>query len=160
MKRQSGERVTEHVKDRFPSIFRTWGVDAKRWPGGITEFAHQAGRNPVVMMHRINRNNRDHVPTLEDLLVTLETMQPEGLVNALALLAGRVTVQLPDVPREPREVLSSFLALAQRAGEVTSRGAVAIADLHLSAVERAELAPLVDELMTVAVEFAAVLRGG
>lgn len=160
MKRQSDVRVTEHVKDRFPAVFLAWGSAAKRYPGGITEFAHQAGRNPVLMMHRLNCNNADHVPTLEDLLLSLETMQPEGLLNALALLAGRVTVPLPDAPRAPREVVQAFLELAKRAGDATALAADALGDGRLDADERARLGPLLDSLMQAAVEFQAVVRGG
>ncbi len=155
-----GSEIREHVKTHFRAFFSALHSGAKRWPGGITELAHMTGRSPVVLADKLNPNQMDKVPTLEEALVALELVQPVAALNALALLAGRVTVPVPESGKSPREVVSTFLALARRAGEATGLGADAVADGWISPEERATLAPMLDELLAATVEFQAVVKGG
>lgn len=150
----------DHVKTRYRPVFVAWHGAARRHPGGVTELAHQAGRSPIVLANRINPNCYDHVPTVEDLLFCIESMQAVDVVAAIALLVQRVTVPLPDVPRAPREVVRAFMELAKRAGDATALAADALGDGRLDADERERLAPLLDALLQATVEFAAVVRGG
>lgn len=161
----SGENIPrftpgrEHVKAHFRAFFVALHSAAKRWPGGITELAHITGRNPVVLADKLNANQLDKVPTLEEALLVLELVQPPAALNALALLANRVTVPVPESGRCPAEVVGSFLALVEQISRVTGRAAEAVADGRVDAAERAELAPLLDALLAQTVEFSAVVRG-
>lgn len=154
------EEVREHPKERFRPFFVALHGAAKRWPGGITELAHHTGRNPKMLADRLNPNLLDKMPSAEELLLTLELVQSSSALNALALLAGRVTVPVQVSDRAPREVVSCFLSLVERISAVMGRAAPAVSDGRVDASERAELLPLLDELLASAVEFQAVVRGG
>lgn len=149
----------EHVKTHFRGFFVALHSAAKRWPGGIADLAHITGRNPVVLADKLNPNLMDKAPTLEEALLMLELVQPTAALNALALLAHRVTVPVPESGRCPSEVVGSFLALVEQIGHVTGRAAEAVADGWVDAEERSELAPLLDALLAATVEFSAVVRG-
>lgn len=159
-RRMVAEEVREHPKERYRPFFVALHGAAKRWPGGITELAHHLGRNPKVLADRLNPNLLDKMPHLEEVLLALELVRSPGALNALSLLAGRITVPVQVSDRAPREVVSSFLSLVERTSVLAGRAAVAVADGRVDADERAELLPLIDELLAGAVEFQAVVRGG
>lgn len=160
IKRMVAEEVREHPKERYRPFFVALHGAAKRWPGGITELAHITGRNPKMLADRLNPNLLDKMPSAEELLLALELVRSAAALNALALLADRVTVPVQVSDRGPGEVVRSFLSLVRRASNVTGRAASAVEDGRVDADERAELLPLLDELVASAVEFQAVVRGG
>lgn len=163
--RENGVMVTadelrEHPKERYRPFFVALHGSAKRWPGGITELAQIIGRNPRVLADKLNPNLLDKVPQLEEVLFTLEMVQSPAALNALCLIAGRISVPVQVSDRAPREVVSSFLALVERTSALVGRAADAVADGRVDADERAEILPLIDELLTHAVAFQSVIKGG
>lgn len=147
------------MKARYRHVLVPLQADAKRYHGGIHGLAAATERNGAVLCHKLCPDDASAAPTLEDFLSDVETLQSVGAVNALALLVGRTTVPVVLTHRAPRDVVRAFLELARRAGEATAAAADAVADEVLSAHERAELEPLLDDLIASAVEFRAMVRG-
>lgn len=157
---KSGLTGVERLKTRYRHVLTALQGDAKRYHGGIHGLASATERNGAVLCHKLCPNDASAAPTLEDFLTDVETLQSVATVNALALLVGRTTVPVAPTHRAPRDVMRAFLGLVQQAGEATAAGADAVADGVLSADERAGLEPLLDELISAAVEFRALVRGG
>lgn len=147
------------MKARYRHVLVPLQGDAKRYHGGIHGLAAATERNGAVLCHKLCPDDASAAPTLEDFLTDVETLQSVATVNALALLVGRTTVPVVLTHRAPRDVLRAFLELAARAGQATAAAADAVADEVLSAHERAELEPLLDDLIASAVEFRAMVRG-
>lgn len=153
-------RDAEHPKDRFRSVFVALHGDAKRHPGGVTAMAQEMGVNPQVLADKLNPNIGEKVPTVRELLEVFERSGSVATGNALALLIDRTTVPVGDAHASPREVVQAFMGLTRRASDALAHGAEALENGRLDADERAELEPLVDELVSAAVAFRAFLRSG
>lgn len=162
MTRERGPVLTdaEHPKVKFRAVFVALHGDAKRYPGGITALAHELGMLPAVLADKLSPNIYDKVPKANELLEVFERTRSVATGNALALLIDRTTVPVGDAHASPREVVQAFMGLTRRASDALAHGAEALEDGRLDADERAELEPLVDELVSAAVAFRAFLRGG
>ena len=162
MSREKAAMLTqaEHPKTRFRAVFVSLHGDAKRYPGGVTALAHELGMNPAVLADKLSPNIFDKVPTVRELLEVFERTHSVPTANALALLLDRTTVPVAVAHQAPRDVAMSFLSLVKQAGAATSMGADALVDGALDADERAALGPLLDDLISAAVSFRALVRGG
>ena len=151
---------TEHPKARFRAVFVSLHGDAKRYPGGVTALAHELGMIPAVLADKLSPNIFDKVPTVRELLEVFERTHSVPTANALALLLDRTTVPVAVAHQAPRDVAVSFLGLVKQAGAATAMGADALVDGALDADERAAMGSLLDDLISAAVSFRALVRSG
>ena len=157
MKRDNRQRP--HVKERYRSVFLALSSEAKAFPGGIAEIARSVGRNPIVLANALNPNQLDAAPTAEGLLEAIEAIGATRTVNAIAGLAGQVSVDVGAATQSPREVTAAFMHLIKDAGRVNERAAEALEDGRLDADERRDVGELLDHLIAAAVEMRALVRG-
>ena len=115
---------------------------------------------PAVLADKLSPNIFDKVPTVRELLEVFERTHSVPTANALALLLDRTTVPVAVAHQAPRDVAVSFLGLVKQAGAATAMGADALVDGALDADERAALGPFLDDLISAAVSFRALVRGG
>lgn len=144
------------VKDRYRPFFVALRAAADRHPGGITALAQVQGRNAQVMANSLNPNYDQATPSADMLLATVELLQPIEAINYLAMMCGRTTVPV-GVGCSPREAMMAFLQLSEAVGQATQEASSDLQDGRLDPDERARLLPLLDQLITAAVEFRAVV---
>lgn len=160
MKRECGSMATKpHVKERYRSVFTALSSEAKSYPGGISELARITGRNPTVLANALNPNQLDAAPTAEGLLEVVEAIGAKRTVNAIACLAGQVSVDVGSSLQSPREVTAAFMHLVKDTAKATEHLAEALEDGRLDADERQSGGALLDELIAAAVEMRALVRG-
>lgn len=147
----------EHVKARFRPFFVAVRAAADRYQGGITALAQIQGRNAQVMANSLNPNYADATPSADMLLSTFELLQPVEAVNYLALMCGRTTVPI-GTACSPQEAMQAFLQLSGAVADATKEASTDLQDGRLDPDERARLLPLLDQLITAAVEFRAVVQ--
>ena len=147
-----------HPKARNRSLFVALQADAKRYPGGISALAHEMGMDPRVLADKINPNCFDKVLKVGELLELIERLESVRAVNVIASYVDRTTVSVPAVT-SPAEVMRAFMALTRRASDAMATGAKALEDERLDAGERAELLPLLDDLINAAVAFRTFAQG-
>lgn len=150
----------EHVKRRFPSVFRALQADARDYHGGIHALADQLGRAYGGMKNALCPTNYDAEPTAELILDVIESGGGARTVTAIARLGCMTALPVFDITSgEPADVCNAFLDVARRAGAVSTKTVEALADDRLTNTERDEIANMLDDLIGAAVQMRALTRG-
>lgn len=153
-------RQRQHVKQRFPAIFRSLQADARDYHGGLPALADQLGRAYGGMKNALCPTNCDSEPTAELIFDVIEATGGHRTVTAIARLGGMTALPLCEMSHgEPADVCAAFLDVARRAGAVSARTVEALADNRLTSAERDEVANLLDDLIGAAVQMRALVRG-
>lgn len=158
MKRSATRRP--HVKERWPSIFRSLQADARDYPGGLPALAEQLGRAYGSLRNAVGPTNHDSEPTLELYHEILEATGGPRCIPATARLGDQTA--LPLVAHEEgscAETVAQFLEFVGRAGAVQAGVVEAVADGRLCSAERTELADLLDDLLRATLSLRAIVRG-
>lgn len=152
--------INLHVKSRFPAVFRALQADARDYPGGLPAVAEQLGRNYGSLRNAISPTNPNNEPTAELIFELIEACGAHRTVTAIARLGDMTAIPMCDASGgEPADVGNAFMEVVQRAGAVNARTVEALADGRLSSSERDEVADLLDNLISAAVQMRAVVRG-
>ena len=158
MKRTYTDRP--HPKARFKAFFRGLQTDARSYPGGLPELAHQLGRNYGPVRNALCPTNTDAEPTMELVLEVIEATGAQQAAQAIARLAGMTALPIPHAGHgEALEVMQGFMSVVKEAGRLDMQAAEALEDGRLSAVERQTIAASLDALVSAAVEMRAMVRG-
>lgn len=158
MKRSVARRA--HVKERYPSVFRSLQADARDYPGGLPALADQLGRSYGSLRNALGPTNHDSEPTLELFLEILEATGGARSIPATARLGDQTA--LPFVAHEEgscAEAVRQFLEFVGHAGAVQAGVVEAVADGRLCSAERTELADLLDDLLRATLSLRAIVRG-
>lgn len=158
MKRSIADR--KHPKERFRAFYMSLQSDARSYPGGLPELAHQLGRNYGPLRNALGPTNQDAEPTMELVLEIIEATGGQQSAQAIARLAGMTALPIPHAGHgEATEVMSGFMSVVKEAGRLDMHTAEALEDGRLTAVERQAIAASLDALITAAVEMRAMVRG-
>lgn len=147
------------AKAKHRGVFLALRADAKEFPGGISAYAAQTGRNPHIVADQINPDNDKSPPSFSGLLDLIQTTGAHRTLNALAYLGHRATIPLPESSRPTADAMQHFLELSARASAATGFAASALADNNLNAQERDQLGLELDAPIAAAADFRASLRG-
>jgi hypothetical protein len=158
MKRTYTDRP--HPKARFKAFFMGLQTDARSYPGGLPELAHQLGRNYGPVKNALCPTHEDAEPTLELVLEIIEATGGQQAAQAVARLAGMTALPIPHAGHgEATEVMSGFMSVVKEAGRLDMQTAEALEDGKLSVIERQTIAASLDALISAAVEMRAMVRG-
>lgn len=149
---------TDPAKAKYRSVFLAMRADAKDF-GGFTAYAALTGRNHQILADQVNPDGGKSPPPMSVLLEFIETAGATRTLNALAYLAHRTTVPLPDCGRDPVDAMHHFMRLSAKSGAATKCAAEALSDNNLSTQERHQLGLELDALIAAAADFRASLRG-
>ena len=158
MKRSSTDRP--RPKARFKAVFMGLQADARSYPGGLPELAHQLGRNYGPLRNALCPTTTDAEPTMELVLEVIEATGGQQAAQAVARLAGMTALPIPHAGHgEAHEVMGGFMSVVKEAGKLDMQTAEALEDGRLTAVERQAIAASLDALIAAAVEMRAMVRG-
>lgn len=91
---------------------------AKGFHNGITGLANTMGKSPIILANKLNPNNETNVLSLEEAAQITELTHQPAIVDAMAALIGRTTVELPSSDLCIKELSRQFCHLAKECGDV------------------------------------------
>ncbi len=150
--------LNDLCKTEHRQLFRALHADAKTHPGGISGLAREMGVNGNTLTSQLNPDSDHKPPAFSHIVELMILTGGRRSIYALCQLVEKVPMDMVIQERSPKEAIQLFLKLVGTASKAFDSGSEYAADGHFSAQERADLEPLLLELMRATGELLNAIR--